>query len=659
MSVIYFGLSSKGRKGGVLSVPEAGGLEPAKPSDVKVFTSKGSFLPFWSLMWSLLGLLVSITSFPRYVYAPFSTVGMFPDPPSSYLPLTLPGLAIPIKKGKESSAGLTKLMQDYHCSSMSFMGRTVWLASSGSKELYLAIQAYSEVDESGASPERYVNPAAFRSVLTIVAYATTICSYFHFLTTVSGGDKNEEQAEVSELDGWMPVSEYIANRSIPVVDSEKVDPKFTESKTFLHPACEQGLRAVMKTACSNEGVTALNSGVVMNALNHRYSSFIRSGDSSSITDPGFIFKYNEKLANPDVNLVTDILGRHFLAMLGDSDDVQFEELAILKSGFGTCRTSAIGSELTHLFKCLEIAIHSDMGLVPFFTGSVYEGCVMMGGTSQTSLFIDGKVHEVWEENLMKQAFLTISDHVSALNFILNIIAGGKVVVESDRPNCMYSLRRMCLQAKVTVQEQKDILNRASLLNFQEKSWAITAHSIAKFSRLVNNLDQLDSSYPISRLSLFEKDMLQVAMGCFGETTCPSWDIPGGTKCSWNRANPPVPTVSVKGLSGKSSGRSDAAWSMNIRKTDLFSAVADFQRAAQTMSYTSVSTVEARKSGYVVVGREKMVEFWKDIRLALKVINPSVQLEGVDLAGVKRAAEETPDTLAGTPPGGVPGKRARF
>jgi len=99
--------------------------------------------------------------------------------------------------------------------------------------------------------------------------------------------------------------------------------------------------------------------------------------------------------------------------------------------------------------------------------------------------------------------------------------------------------------------------------------------------------------------------------------------------------------------------------MNLRRTDLFSAMADFQRMAQNMAYTAVSTVEARKSGYIVIGREKMPEFWKDIRLALKVVNPAVQLEGEDPKGTKRAADDSPDTIANSPPGGVPGKRARF
>jgi len=99
--------------------------------------------------------------------------------------------------------------------------------------------------------------------------------------------------------------------------------------------------------------------------------------------------------------------------------------------------------------------------------------------------------------------------------------------------------------------------------------------------------------------------------------------------------------------------------MTVRKTKLPDAVDEFRRMATTMKYRSVSSVEARKSGYIVIGRDRMGVFWNNMRDALKVINPDAKLEGDSPSGVKRAADDSPDTMAGSTPGGVPGKRLRF
>jgi len=615
----------------------------------------------WSVMWSLLGLVVSIITYPRYVYTPTSTAGLVPNPPDEYIPFSLPGLAIPIKKGRETSEKLSILLLSHSCTSMSFQGRTVWLLDNGTKELILLLSPFEEIDAIGASPERYLNIDSFRSLLTLLSITTRICSFFRVLASSTRAKPNQRtQSEGSKLLGdWKTVQEFEANEDDSPVPS-KATPEFVKKGLFRLGAWENKMEAFLLTPGSEDGLSSTNSGVVYNNLATIPTSYIDSGDSARITQSGYIFKYSEQLAKPDINLIGDILGRHFLLLLGATMAEQFENLAMLKRGLGTLRLTAIGSELTHLYKSIEIAIHSNSGLIPFFTGSLYEGSIMAGGPDNLSLLISGEIHAPSDVTKLKQSFLTISDHTAALNFILELLFPDPTKrAEVEIPTNMFDLRGLCLVSRLTPDEIDSITRRAALLDFKPKSWSITTESLKNFASLITGTLDPSGGIPIGRTALFSRDILYVAMSCFGETRCPSWLTPNGTPCSWSRPNPPVPQLKVRNQSVKQGAVSDAPWSMTIRKTRLPDAVDDFRRMAETMMYRSVASVEAKKSGYIVVGRDRMGVFWNDMRGALKSINPSAKLEGETVTGVKRAAEGSPDTVGNSPPGGVAGKRLRF
>jgi len=93
--------------------------------------------------------------------------------------------------------------------------------------------------------------------------------------------------------------------------------------------------------------------------------------------------------------------------------------------------------------------------------------------------------------------------------------------------------------------------------------------------------------------------------------------------------------------------------MVIRQTDLFSAVEEFKKMASTLVYRSSSSELARRVGHRVFSRDRMAEFWKEMREALRVVNPLAAFES-DEGNLKRGATDSSSLEQGTP--GAPKRR---
>lgn len=199
----------------------------------------------------------------------------------------------------------------------------------------------------------------------------------------------------------------------------------------------------------------------------------------------------------------------------------------------------------------------------------------------------------------------------------------------------------------------NIIRAAADLEFESDEWVVNPANLRAAFSLISDLSSLKAdTHPIGRLALFSKDPVLVALSCFGEKSVPTWAIPNGTKCSLAKMLPPTPPSAPRGRSQKGD-ISDAAWIMVVRSTDLFSAVDEFKKMATTLQYTSTSSVIAKKVGHRVFSRDRMGEFWKELREALRHVNPNAKFE-VEADVLKRKR----DGDAGEGPVGKGEKRAR-
>lgn len=394
--------------------------------------------------------------------------------------------------------------------------------------------------------------------------------------------------------------------------------------------------------------------MVANTIGQEYAGFLNSGDIGAIHSHGIIAKFNHRLAQPDPNLIGDIIGRHFLAALGDSFEEQVESLELIKTGISALRLTRLGDELAHLYKTIDIALGCHTGCLPIFTGSVYEGAVILGGPGG-KVIIGRRQFPFIPKTQLKDEFLTVSDHVSALSSIANYFpAVDRASVLATRS--MVGLRALCLDLEVNADTKDDIIRKASLLDYGSNTWVINPANLKSCFDLVANFSTLDETFPIGRLCLMSRDPVLVAFSCFGEKTSPSWDIPSGVTCSLKKQTPPTPPLPGTNKKGSRGDISDAAWVMVIRTTDLFSAVDEFRKMSSTLSYRSSSSKLAKTVGHRVFSRDRMNEFWLPMREALRTINPLVQFEDADISLKRGATDSITESSGG---GASLGKKRRL
>lgn len=656
MPYLYFGFEPRNRGVTKLAVKtDTGELEPAEPSKIKVFTQV-PFVPIWSLLTGLLGLAVAILSFPRLSYVSTGSEGLMTKSAKSTIPLKTPGLAVVMKKGVHLSVEDSAELEDRSFTSMQFSGRTVWLKDEGTKSDFMAVDIMEGVDPLGPCPSRYLNTHSFRAFLVLKSFTTRVCELFHLLTETSSVVPVSSQAKTSNAldDKWVNVDTETHPEDI---DMTPLDFAFKKVETFhLTSGSEKTVTSFLHLSGAKEGVSLTNSGALYNQYSESSTGFVTAGNISAIKSPGTIFKFTPQLALPDPNLIGDIIGRYFLAGLGDNHAEQLENLDLLKTGTAGLRLTRVGEELTHLYKCIEIAICGNTGLVPIFSRNCYEGSILMGGSSKRNFIINGKSFPVSSVIDLKNEMLNVSDHSVALNYIANLFP------EEDRDavrasSSMIELRTFCTDLVGTQDVRDEIIRKAAMLDFGKDPWVINPANLKRCMTLISSPSILDETYPIGRLALFRKDMVLVALSCFGEKTAPSWDIPNGTKCSLSKANPPSPPPMGSSNRAKQKGEiSDAGWVMVIRQTNLFSSVDEFNRMASTLEYKSSPSALAKRVGHRVFSRERMAEFWGPMREALRVVNPLAAFEK-EGGGTKRSATESSSTEKGDNP--VSGKKRRM
>lgn len=656
MPFVYFGYKprDKGATKLVVSTP-AGEFEPAEPSSIKIFAFR-TFTPLWSSVVSLIGLVVAVLSYPINSYVHTTATGLFVNPAGNLvLPFRSPGLSVALHKGKTIPQTESDKLEEMGFSTMSFSGRTLWIKEQADAADFRFANTLTGIDITGPTPARYLNMNSFKAYLVLRSLTTRICEATHFLSGESGQFAMGKQHDASKLKKpWLNLLRTEKAGEDTVM--EPTAPEFEKLTVYdTKSLVDRRLAGVIRLAGTTDGTSCLNSGVVMNPFEQHYAGLISAGDIKSLKSHGLILKFNHRLALPDPNYIGDVIGRRFLAALGETIEDQSDGLMLLKTGLSGLRLTRCGDELTHLYRCLDVALDCYSGCIPIFSeGGVYEGCVISGGPGAT-ITLNGQSFPFLPLEQLKSEFLNVSEHTIALNFIKSLIPSDDAKARIGSVTSMTDLRALIINLPFSSDDRDSIIRKAAHLNFfVSEPWSINPNNISRCMSLISDFSTLDASHPISRLALFSGDKVLVALSCFGEKSVPSWDIPNGTKCRLVKPNPPTPLVNT-GKKGSKGEISDAAWIMVIRTTDLFSATDEFRRMADDLTYRSTSSMLAKKNGHRVFSRDRMAEFWGPLREALKTVNPKAQFEEEDVSK-KRGATDSMDAV---PVESTSGKRRRL
>jgi hypothetical protein len=626
----YFGFQPRSERPAATTVTIAGvTYEPTEPSKVKVFPQISVVSVLGSLWRHLLALLVVVCSYGKGTYLPITSEGEDPDVPTTPLPIPFVGFAFTLKKGVVFDQTVESELKDHGFSTIKYNRQTVYFKKPATKEDYQWVdENIPGINATCNVPNQFLNPQAFFSLIYLRNITSVICGALHQACI---GDEDyfkgegEDILEASEADLVTPDEARNGKSAMQEPNLESLKALDEDSEKNGQSPWMKFLQSVFLISSSSK-LNVYTPGIVVNPFSKVKESFISSGDSSAITTHGIICKFHPALAKPDPNLVTDVLGQYFLKALGSSQTEQFDTFKILKSGIAQLRLTRIGDEYAHLYRCIQLAIECQCGMVPFFSGSMYEGSILMGGEGALLITpsLEAPVGFLKQKDLIAE-YQTVSTHGTALSDIANRFpAESRPAVTNVKS--LVTLRGLCLTGKFSKDDMEYITGRAADLMFESnESWVVNPANIKKSMMIISGSLPITPDIPITRHCLFSKDPVLLGLSVFGEKTAPSWNIPQGTLCSLS-ASPPVPPT-ASNIKGSSTGIiSDSKWVMEVRKTDLGNAVDDFRVLAGQGGYRSVSSSIARKQGFFVFGRERMVEFWAEMQLAYRSVDSRFKIE---------------------------------
>jgi len=640
---IFFGYKPGKKATNLVHDTQQGSFEPAEPSKIKAFAATEIHSPLSRLIYSLLGHLVAVITYPVGYYLAYVSTGARVRPPPSdlHFPLPLPGLAFALKVGQALSDALHQELESRGFTNIVYQKSTVYLKEVGTKEDFIWVDSeVPNVQAAGMVPSQYLNPSQFRGFLVFRNVAVNICRVMSYLAKPSPKRLDlTAYLKNSVVDGYQSVLDYDPELDI----SQAIPAEVIFKETDTHKKLKDGSRPMRFMEKYKDVFSGIALGLEYsspNAFIHATTfdnlsvSYIESSSANALTGSGVYFKFEPRLALPDTQLPGDIIGRYFLTCLGATVEEQMENLNDIKTGLGGMRLTETSDAYTHLFKCIEIAIGCEAGCTPVFSHGFYEGCVVLGGPGAT-INISGTSHVFLDQDSLRQDLITSSTHALALKYISELIPAKRGEILAIKS--MYALREICVVTPVTPDDINSIITRARDLRFSSQQWTVSPKNLKLALSLMVDLSQLDEDYPISADALFSKDPTVIALSVFGDSV-PSWEIPSGTLQSLSVEAPPNPPTAANMKSTAAGAINDAAWVMQVRKVRLSDAVDSFKRMAKAGGYRTVTSAIARKQGYYVFQRGRMIEFWNELKAAFRSINPEIS-SSKDEDSKKRAQEK--------------------
>lgn len=265
------------------------------------------------------------------------------------------------------------------------------------------------------------------------------------------------------------------------------------------------------------------------------SYWIDSGSDDracKILGPGIIIGYHDELPKTDKVTVPSVVRRFFYGCLGHDEEEAAQNYADIQQAWGVLAKSSFGNRLTHLFKCIEIALEMQTTVQPIIVKGNYAGCVLQGAAWH--LTINGRHYNPYPLEDLKKGLLKVDGHANALWAIFQKIS---FLTPEDRSeawkkcNSTQKLYEYTNALGVGGTENQDaVLKLARFLSFDnEKPLTATANNIELALQYIadGTKNILDLPY-LHPSMLFTTNRRHLVWSAFGDAA-PSFRIDSGRR----------------------------------------------------------------------------------------------------------------------------------
>jgi hypothetical protein len=191
--------------------------------------------------------------------------------------------------------------------------------------------------------------------------------------------------------------------------------------------------------------------------------------------------------------------------------------------------------VTHLCKCLDIAVQAQSFIYPVYTSNIYEGTVICG--AGYSLGMKNGVVTPIDYADLQQTVRDNSAHSRSLETIRGLVPEG---VKQQVTECG-SIRELStiLKGVAMNEADKQVAMQAALhLSFSSRYWSTSIlHVREMLGYLVDVGREIPSDVPMHPTYMFATDRIELVMSAFGHQA-PTFMITNGAQCRFTVETPP-------------------------------------------------------------------------------------------------------------------------
>lgn len=241
---------------------------------------------------------------------------------------------------------------------------------------------------------------------------------------------------------------------------------------------------------------------------------------------GLYFPYVKDLAVADSTTVPFVVQHYFMKCLGPNLVSASKSLTQLRSAWGLIKDTDLGHEMSHLYKCVHIALECQAAIYPVYTNSIYEGCVIWG--SGFAVCIDDSVYKPVAYDRLQTLVQDTSMHSKAVNEIKGLLTID-LQEELDACRSIRGLSNIVRRSELDVIGREKVVEAAHRLCFPNKYWSSKQRYVKMALDMIlrwSSPEDIDVDIPMHPSMMFSTKATEVVLSAFGHQA-PSFMIPNG------------------------------------------------------------------------------------------------------------------------------------
>jgi hypothetical protein len=302
---------------------------------------------------------------------------------------------------------------------------------------------------------------------------------------------------------------------------------------------------------------------------------------------GLYVPFVKELAVGDSVTLPTVISSYFVRSLSSDLQGMCHQLNELKAAWGVISSTTLGHEITHLAKCIDIALQAQATIYPVYTNDVYEGCVISG--SGYSISIRDEIMQPIAYDKLQKLVQDNSAHSRALRQINERVGA---LVEIDTIRTMRELSHVVQEQELDESSKTDIVKAAHQLCFENKYWSTSPMNVKRMLDLLRNDEDIGVDVPLHPKYLFATDRVEMILSAFGHQA-PTFMLANGPKYQLGKDDPPK--------------------NFNVRTTTVESAILDMKYMIENGYMTNNTQNLSNKHRDTPLKGSDKVEVWRFIK----------------------------------------------